>query len=67
MTSLRIGYFTVPLDRVHGFIDGPWLQALAATDETDFLKHVHLPQPVTVMIDGRKSHGVILKPAPAAP
>ncbi len=28
MTSLRIGYFTVPLDRAHGFIDWPWLETL---------------------------------------
>jgi CheY-like chemotaxis protein len=67
MTSLRIGYFTVPMDRAHGFIDWPWLETLPATDETAFLKHVCLPQPVTVMIDGRKSQGVILKPqAPAS-
>ena len=62
MTSLRIGYFTVPMDRTHGFIDWPWLETLPATAETAFLKHVCLPQPITVMIDGRKSQGVILKP-----
>ena len=62
MTSLRIGYFTVPLDRAHGFIDWTWLETLPVTAETTFLKHVCLPQPITVRIDGRKSQGVILKP-----
>jgi CheY-like chemotaxis protein len=62
MTSLRIGYFTVPMDRSHGFIDWAWLEALPAAAETPFLKHVRLAGPVTVMIDGRKSQGVILKP-----
>ena len=62
MTSLGIGYFTVPMDRAHGFIDWPWLEAQVAADETGFLKHVRLPQPITVMIDGRKSRGVIFKP-----
>jgi hypothetical protein len=62
MTSLRIGYFTVPLDRAHGFIDWPWLEALPPVSETPFLKHVRLAEPLTVMIDGRKSQGVILKP-----
>jgi len=62
MTSLRIGYFTVPMDRAHGFIDWPWLEALPVTSETSFLKHACLPQPITVMIDGRRSQGVILKP-----
>ena len=67
MTSLRIGYFTVPLDRNHGFIDWPWLETLPAVTETTYLKHVRLAAPLTVMIDGRKSQGVILKPpAPAA-
>ena len=62
MTSLRIGYFTVPVDRSHGFIDWPWLQSLPVATETEFLKHICLPEPLTVMIDGRKSQGVILKP-----
>ena len=66
MTSLRIGYFTVPMDRTHGFIDWPWLETLPATDETEFLKHISLTQPITVMIDGRKSQGVILKSPPLA-
>ena len=62
MTSLRIGYFTVPLDRAHGFIDWPWLEALPVAEESAFLRHVSLPGPVTVMIDGRKSQGIIIKP-----
>jgi len=67
MTSLRIGYFTVPMDRAHGFIDWSWLETLPVADETSFLKHVCLPQPLTVMIDGRKSQGVILKPVLPTP
>jgi hypothetical protein len=62
MTALRVGYFTVPLDGAHGFIDWPWLDAQVVAHETPFLKHLCLPHPVTVMIDGRKSRGVILKP-----
>jgi CheY-like chemotaxis protein len=62
MTSLRIGYFTVPMDRAHGFIDWQWLEAQPVADETDFLKHVRFAHPLTVMIDGRKSQGIILKP-----
>ena len=66
MTSLRIGYFTVSMDRTHGFIDWPWLEAQPVAAETEYLKHVHLEAPLTVMIDGRKSQGVILKPGPQA-
>jgi CheY-like chemotaxis protein len=66
MTSLRIGYFTVPMDPAHGFIDWPWLESLTAAAETEHLRHVRLAEPLTVMIDGRKSQGVILKPGAAA-
>jgi hypothetical protein len=65
MTSLRIGYFTIPLNNVNGFIDWPWLEALPTISETPFLRHVRLAQPLKVMIDGRKSQGIILKPVQA--
>jgi hypothetical protein len=67
MTSLRIGYFTVPLDPARGFIDWPWLDSLPAAAETEHLKHVRLAEPFLVMIDGRKSQGVILKPGSPLP
>lgn len=62
MTSLRIGYFTIPLNNANGFIDWPWLESLPNISETPFLRHVRLAQPLKVMIDGRKSQGIILKP-----
>ena len=65
MTSLRIGYFTVPLNRDQGFMDWPWLESLPVNSETPFLKHVRLTQPLQVMIDGRKGQGIILKPEAA--
>jgi CheY-like chemotaxis protein len=65
MTSLRIGYFTIPLNNAKGFIDWPWLEALPIVSETAFLKHIRLARPLKVMIDGRKSQGIILKPEPA--
>jgi hypothetical protein len=62
MTSLRIGYFTIPLNSANGFIDWSWLEAQPTISETPFLRHIRLAQPLKVMIDGRKSHGIILKP-----
>jgi len=66
MTSLRIGYFTVPMDREHGFIDWPWLEGLPVAFETEHLRHVRLDEALAVIIDGRKSQGAILKPGAAA-
>jgi hypothetical protein len=62
MTSLRIGYFTIPLNNARGFIDWPWLEAQRVVNETSFLKHIRVTQPLKVIIDGRKSEGLILKP-----
>jgi len=62
MTSLRIGYFTIPLHGPDGFIDWPWLEGQPTVNETPFLKHIRLSQPLKVMIDGRKSQGIVLKP-----
>jgi CheY-like chemotaxis protein len=66
MTSLRIGYFTIPLNSAKGFIDWPWLEGQPAVRETTFLRHIRLAHPVKVMIDGRKSQGIVLKPEPTA-
>jgi hypothetical protein len=63
MTSLRIGYFTIPLNNDNSFIDWPWLEGLPFISESPFLRHIRLAQPLKVMIDGRKSQGIILKPA----
>jgi CheY-like chemotaxis protein len=63
MTALGIGYFTVAADRGLGFVDWPWLTAQRASEETAHLRHVRLAEPLTVQIDGRKSRGVIRKPA----
>jgi hypothetical protein len=67
MTSLRIGYFTIPLNSASGFMDWPWLEAQSAVAETPFLKHIRLAQPLKVMIDGRKGQGIVLKAEPSVP
>jgi CheY-like chemotaxis protein len=67
MTSLRIGYFTIPLNSAKGFMDWPWLEAQPAANETLFLRHIRLTQPLKVMIDGRKSQGIVLKPLMVTP
>lgn len=62
MTSLRIGYFTVPLDPEQGKIDWGWLDAQPYKAETEHLRWIALDQPVEARIDGRAGQGVILKP-----
>ena len=64
LTSLRIGYFTVPLHPEEGFIDWDWLKAQPPARTTEHLRHVRLERPLEVRIDGRLGHGVVLKPSP---
>jgi hypothetical protein len=67
ITSLGIGYFTIPPGAVKNgedaeFVDWEWLNRQPAAAETEFLRHVHLPQPLVVVVDGRKGLGIIAEP-----
>jgi hypothetical protein len=62
MTSLRISYFTVPLDPARGRIDWDWLESQPVIGETEHVRWARPARPVSVQLDGRSSRGVILKP-----
>jgi hypothetical protein len=63
MTSYGIGYFNVQR-AVGGVVDWDWLASLPAEEETRWLRHVRLGEPLEVRIDGRRGEGVILKSIP---
>ncbi|MGE5246513.1 MAG: PEP/pyruvate-binding domain-containing protein [Betaproteobacteria bacterium] len=58
----NIGYLTVNPDAGDGFIDWPWLAAQPTEREGEFVRHLRLPAPAVVTIDGRTHAGVIVKP-----
>ncbi len=62
LTSFGVGYFTINPYLGDGYIDYAALDALPAENETDFVRHVRLPQPATIKIDGKKSIGIALRP-----
>ncbi len=66
MTSLEIGYLTVPpgsaANGEKDYLDWDWLDARSAVRETEHLRHVRFEQPLTVVLDGRHGCGVIAKP-----
>ncbi len=64
LTSLNVGYFTVNPQAGEGFIDWEWLAAQTAHEETEFVRHIRLPDPIRVRMNGRTGEGVILKPMP---
>lgn len=61
MTSLRIGYLTVPLDPARGKIDWDWLDAQPLVEQTEHVRWVRPAAPVSVQLDGRSSRGAIFR------
>jgi hypothetical protein len=58
--SLGVKYFTLPISSHHR-IDWDWLGQQEIIEETKFLRHVRLPKPLQIKVDGRNSRGIIFK------
>jgi len=61
-TSRGIGYFTVNFGRDGGVLDQDWLDAQPAMQETRFVRTLRFPQPLDIVVDNRRSLGVVMKP-----
>ncbi len=62
ITALEIGYFKVSVHVKQDYFDWEWLDKLKPVQETEFLRHIRLKKPLTIMIDGKKGVGLALKP-----
>jgi hypothetical protein len=62
LTSCNVGYFTVNPEGGDGELDWDWLTGQGAAKEGKFFRHIRLPAPLVVLMNGRKQEGVILKP-----
>ena len=62
LTSFGVGYFTVDTSKGDGVADLDYLDTLPAVMETDTLRIVEFPEPLTIAINGRKSRGIVMKP-----
>jgi hypothetical protein len=60
ITSLGVKYFTLPFSS-QWKIDWEWLTRQEIIAETQFIRHVRLPKPLQVKVDGRTGRGVISK------
>ncbi|OQY55372.1 MAG: hypothetical protein B6245_19840 [Desulfobacteraceae bacterium 4572_88] len=58
ITSLGIHYITVT-EETDDYFDWEWLSSLPAVQETAFIRHVRLENPMTLKIDGRKAQCVM--------
>lgn len=58
ITSFKVLYFSLSLwDKYK--IDWDWLKKQEAVQETEFVRHVRLPSPLKIKVDGTTSRGVI--------
>ena len=61
LTSFGVGYFTVNDYINDGVYDQTYLNSKPAEQETNYLRHVHFDEPITVKMDGKRKIGVVLK------
>jgi hypothetical protein len=61
VTSLNIGYFTVPWPRGASVLDWEWLRAQPEVWRSGSLVHTRLAAPVHIVMDGRRSASAIFK------
>ena len=59
VTSLRVGYLTINPAIGEGHIRMDILDSQPAEEETDFVRHVRFTQPITTMLDGKNSKGIV--------
>jgi len=62
LTAFQVGYFTVNPDAGEGSVDWQWLTEVPALDEQGCVRHLRFPAPLTVIMNGRTSQGLIFKP-----
>ncbi len=60
LTSLGVGYFTIAYGDEASFFRRDMLDALPAQTETAHLRHVQLPVPLRILMDGQKQTGVVV-------
>jgi hypothetical protein len=61
ISSFGVSYFSVPFDGDFP-IDWEGLARLETVAETEFVRHVRLPRPLQITVDGRQGCGAILWP-----
>ncbi len=63
LITFQIGYLTINSSHEGNYLDWDWLNQLETVSETEFVKHVRLEFPMTILIDGRTGKAVVLKPS----
>ncbi|MDD4086263.1 MAG: PEP/pyruvate-binding domain-containing protein [Bacteroidales bacterium] len=67
LTSFGVGYFTINPFIKDGFYDLEFLKQQEVFYEDEYIRHIRFEQPLSIIIDGRKNRGMILKPGEKVP
>jgi len=59
LTSLGVSYLTIDAFRGDGVYDEAYLNSLPAIEETDLVRHVRVPKPLVIKVDGIHREAVI--------
>ena len=62
ISSAGIPYFYVKYNSKSDFLDWDWLQAIEPVQETTYFRHIRTNKPLTVIANGKKRSGLIIKP-----
>jgi hypothetical protein len=62
LVAFQVGYFTINSDAGQGFVDWDWLAAQPALEVHGCVRHLRLPAPLLVVMNGKTSRGMIVKP-----
>ena len=62
LTSFGVGYFTINPSSNDGLYDVDYLDSLPAEYDSQFVRIVRFASPLTIGINGRRGHGVVVRP-----
>lgn len=62
LTSFGVGYFTINPSSNDGFYDVDYLDSMPAEYDSQFVRIVRFASPLIIGINGRKGHGVVVRP-----
>lgn len=61
VTSMNVGYFAIPYESETSFINFDLLRKQPVIEEKQYARHVRFPQPLTILMDGKKQTSVVLE------
>ena len=66
LSRFEVSYFSVGQGAGNGVIDWERLEGQEVVEETEFLRHVRFPEPISVRLDGRTGRGIVEVPDSSA-